>query len=160
MFVKEMLSGSSSLGAVVNESDQEPRGFWVRSLTLLSGLGIWHCRELWCRSKTRLGSRVAVALIQTGSYSSHQTPSLGTSICQGIHPRKGKKPKKKRKERNVKCLFNLFFFFPCLFRAAPLAFGTGWILRPHGYQLGLLPLSHNGNSRQTHLKMNVLEFLS
>ena len=22
---------------------------WVRSLPLLSGLGIWCCRELWCR---------------------------------------------------------------------------------------------------------------
>jgi len=44
----------------------------VRSLPLLSGLGlglglesglmIRHCRELWCRSQTRLGSCVAVAL--------------------------------------------------------------------------------------------------
>ena len=25
---------------------------WVRSLSLLSGLRIWHCRELWCRSQT------------------------------------------------------------------------------------------------------------
>ena len=35
----------------------------VRSLPLLRGLTIWHCRELWCRSQTRLGSRVAVALV-------------------------------------------------------------------------------------------------
>ena len=35
--------------------------FWVRSLALLSGLRIWHCRELWCRLQTRLGSGVAVA---------------------------------------------------------------------------------------------------
>ena len=26
---------------------------------------IWHCRELWCRLQTRLGSRVAVALAAT-----------------------------------------------------------------------------------------------
>jgi len=32
------------------------------SLASLSGLRIWHCRELWCGSQTRLGSRVAVAL--------------------------------------------------------------------------------------------------
>ena len=35
----------------------------VRSLALLSGLKIWHCRELWWRSKTRLGSGVAVAVV-------------------------------------------------------------------------------------------------
>jgi len=29
---------------------------------LASGLRIWHCRELWCRLETWLGSCVAVAL--------------------------------------------------------------------------------------------------
>ena len=29
---------------------------------LLSGLRIWHCRELWCGSQTWLGSHVAVAV--------------------------------------------------------------------------------------------------
>ena len=33
---------------------------WVRSLALLSGLGIWRCCELWCSSQTRLGSCIAV----------------------------------------------------------------------------------------------------
>ena len=37
----------------------------VWSLPLLSGLGIWHCCELWCRSQTWLGSGVAV--VQAGS---------------------------------------------------------------------------------------------
>ena len=36
--------------------------FQVRSLTLLSGLRIWRCHELWCKSKTWLRSGVAVAL--------------------------------------------------------------------------------------------------
>ena len=35
--------------------------FPVRSLASLSGLKIWHCRELWCRWQTRLRSGVAVA---------------------------------------------------------------------------------------------------
>ena len=35
----------------------------VRSLPLLIGLTIRRCRELWCRLQTRLGSRVAVALL-------------------------------------------------------------------------------------------------
>ena len=34
----------------------------VQSLALLSGLRIWHCRELWCRLQARLRSGVAVAL--------------------------------------------------------------------------------------------------
>ena len=34
----------------------------VRSLASLSGLRIWHCRELWCRLQTRLGSCMAVAV--------------------------------------------------------------------------------------------------
>ena len=33
-----------------------------RSPALLSGLRIRHCRELWCRSQTWLGSGVAMAL--------------------------------------------------------------------------------------------------
>ena len=35
----------------------------VWSLAPLSGLRIWCCRELWCRSKTRLRSGVAVAVV-------------------------------------------------------------------------------------------------
>ena len=36
---------------------------WVRSLALPSGLRIWHCHELWCRSQTQLRSGVAVAVV-------------------------------------------------------------------------------------------------
>ena len=32
----------------------------VQSLASLSGLRIWYCRELWCRSRMRLRSGVAV----------------------------------------------------------------------------------------------------
>ena len=35
----------------------------VRSLALLSGLRIWHCGELWCRSQIRLQSCIAVAVV-------------------------------------------------------------------------------------------------
>ena len=65
----------------------------VRSLPLPSGLTIRCCRELWCRSQTRLGSHVAVALAQAGSYRSDLTPSLETSISRGSSPRNGKKTK-------------------------------------------------------------------
>ena len=32
---------------------------WVQSLALLSGSGIWHHHELWCRLQMRLGSHIA-----------------------------------------------------------------------------------------------------
>ena len=63
----------------------------VRSLASLSGLRIRHCHALWCRSQTRLGSGVAVAVVEAGSYSSDWTPSLGTSICRGCSPKKQNK---------------------------------------------------------------------
>ena len=44
-----------------------------------------------------LGSRIAVAVAQAGSYSSDLTPSPGTSVCHGCSPRKGQKTKKKKK---------------------------------------------------------------
>ena len=56
----------------------------VRSLALFSGLRIWHCHELWYKSQTRLGSRVAVAVVYAGRNGSDSTPSLGTSICLSV----------------------------------------------------------------------------
>ena len=36
---------------------------WIQSLASLSGSGIWHCHELWCRLQMRLRSFVAVAVV-------------------------------------------------------------------------------------------------
>ena len=58
---------------------------WVRSLALLSALRIWYCHELWYRSQIWLRTHVAVAA--AGSCSSDLTPSLGTSLCRGHHPK-------------------------------------------------------------------------
>ena len=68
--------------------------FWVGSLASLNGLRIWHGQELWCRSQTRPGSGIAVAVVKAGSCSSNWTPSLGTSICHGCDQKKKKKKKK------------------------------------------------------------------
>ena len=68
----------------------------VQSLASLSGLEIWHCRELWYRLQTRLRSCVAVAVVQAGSCISPKT-----SICHGYGP---KKKKEKRKEKKRKSL--------------------------------------------------------
>ena len=67
----------------------------LRSLASLGGLRIQHCRELWCRSQTRLGSGVAVAVAVAGSCSSNWIPSLGTSMCCRCSPKKTKGKKKK-----------------------------------------------------------------
>ena len=66
---------------------------WVQSLALLSGSGIWHCHELWCRLQTQLRTHIAVAMVWAGSCSSDSTPSLGTSICSGCSPKKQNKNK-------------------------------------------------------------------
>ena len=60
---------------------------WVRSLASLSGLKIWHCHKLWCRSQMRLGSGIAVAVAQAGSYSTDSIPSLGTSTFYKCSPK-------------------------------------------------------------------------
>ena len=65
----------------------------VPSLASLSGLGIWHCRVLWCRSQMRLGScvAIAVAVAQAGSYSSNSTPSLDLPYAAGVALKKQKR---------------------------------------------------------------------
>ena len=50
----------------------------VRSLASLSGLRIWHCRELWCRSQTWLISAVEA-----------QPPTLLTLCLQVKKQRRG-----------------------------------------------------------------------
>ena len=71
----------------------------VRSLASLSGLRIWCCCELRCRSQMWLVSCVAVAVAVTGSCSSYWTLSLGTSsICYKRGPKKQKKKHHCRKE--------------------------------------------------------------
>ena len=69
--------------------------FRVRSLALLSGLRIRLCRELWCRLQTRLGSHIAVALAQAGSYSSDSTLAWEPPYAVGVALEKAEKKKKR-----------------------------------------------------------------
>ena len=62
----------------------------IQSLASLSGLRVQHYHELWYRSQMRLGSGIAVAVVQGSSYSSNLTPSLQTSICSRCSPKKTK----------------------------------------------------------------------
>ena len=80
----------------------------VLSLAPLSGLRIWYCRELWCRSQKWLRSRIAMALAWAGGCSSNWIPSLGTSTCHGCSPKKTERQKRKKKilslNNNKNCL--------------------------------------------------------
>ena len=63
----------------------------VPSLSLLSGLEIWRCLELWCRLRMGLRSCVAVAVVSASGCSSNLTLGLGTSMCPRCSPKKQKK---------------------------------------------------------------------
>ena len=76
----------------------------VRSLASLSGLRIWSCHELWCKSQTPLRSYVAVAV--ASSCSSDLTPSLGPSICHRCGPKKTKAKKNSISEMFSKTIFS------------------------------------------------------
>ena len=59
----------------------------------IPGLKQWpriqHCRDLWCRSQTLLGSCIAVDMVWASGYTSNSmTPTWGTSICLGCDPEK------------------------------------------------------------------------
>ena len=64
-----------------NEPDLASMRMQVRSLAWLSGLRIWHCYEVWCRSQMWLGSHLAKTVAQASRCSFNLTPSLRTSIC-------------------------------------------------------------------------------
>ena len=59
---KRRKGASSHCGAAETSLTSNQRS-WVRSLVSLSGLRIWCCCELWCRSQMRLGSCVALAVV-------------------------------------------------------------------------------------------------
>ena len=73
LFSSKLKSGSFHCGAEETNltSNHEVAGLIMASL---SGLRIFPCCELWCRSQMWL--------------SSDRTPSLGTSICYGCGPKK------------------------------------------------------------------------
>ena len=111
---------------------------WIRSPASLSGLRIWSCRELWCRSQMQLGPSVAVAVAQVSSCSSDSTPSLGTSICRRCGPKKKKKILIEHRE-----LITTDFFSPsfCILKG-------GQLYQPHLFftflLLDPLPTNHPG----------------
>ena len=72
----------------------------VPSLASFSGLRIWRCCQLWCRLQTRLGSDMAVAVVQASGYHSDSMPSLRTSMCLRCGPKKTKSKENKTKNKS------------------------------------------------------------
>ena len=114
---------------------------WVWSLASLSGLRIQHCRELWCRWKTQLWSEVlwlwcrpaAVAPIQPLAW---EPPYVtGADLKSKTQKQKQKTNKQNQISWCVDSFCNdtgfILFYFICLFRGAPVAYGSsqarGWI---------------------------------
>ena len=81
----------------------------VWSLPLLSGLTIRRCRELWCRSQTRLGSRVAVALAGLVAIApirplAWEPPYAAGEAQEMAKRQKDKKKKQQKKGKNKTCV--------------------------------------------------------
>ena len=53
-------------------------------LAALRGWRIRHCRELWCRSQTRLQSWIAIAVVVAGSCSCNATPTWELPYATGV----------------------------------------------------------------------------
>ena len=68
----------------------------VRSLALLSGLGIWRCRELWYRLQTLLGSRIAVLWRRLAATAPIRPLAWELPYAVGAAQEIAKRPKKKK----------------------------------------------------------------
>ena len=79
---------------------------WILSLASLSGLRIWCCLRLECRSQTQLIPSVAVAVTWAGSCSSDLAPIHAGSICHVCGPKKKKKKKRRREKMHLKTFIN------------------------------------------------------
>ena len=60
--LSEKIEGGSFCRGTAKTNLTRTMSLQVRFLASLNELRIRHCRDLWCRSKTRLRSRVAVAM--------------------------------------------------------------------------------------------------
>ena len=71
----------------------------VQSLALLSGLRIWHCCELRCRSQTLLGSWVAMAVARPAAVVLIQPLAWELPYATECGSKKTKEDRKKKKKK-------------------------------------------------------------
>ena len=104
------------------DSVSENMGVWF--LASLSGLRLWHCHKLQCRSQMWIPSGVAVAVGQTGSWGSDLTPSLGTSICCRCGHKKEERRKEKKSRNQISELFLFYLMLPVALAGCHLVFSS------------------------------------
>ena len=124
---------------------------WVQSLTSLSGLRIWCCCELWCRSQTRLGSHIA------GGCGVGWRLQLQTSICCKCGPKKQKQKKKTsvysyNLHKNSILLLLLFFCLFAISWAAPGAYGGSQARGLIGAVVASLRQSRSNAGSEPHMR--------
>ena len=147
-----VISGSSHCGA----AETNPiRNHEVAGLIpgLAQQVGLQHCCELWCSSRTRLRSCVAVAVAKAGSCSSILTPSLGTSMCCGCGP-------KKKKKKKLFLEFSIKQFWTMVVHRKPKPQQMKLqIMVNHCMSICFLLRYNSGNIKLTHLNYTVQQVL-
>ena len=83
---------------------------WIQSLALLSGLRIQHCRELWCRLQTEIGSQVAVLWLWCWPATTAPFRPLAWEPPYATGAALKKKRPKKKKQKPVFFIWNLHSF--------------------------------------------------
>ena len=94
---------------------------WVWSLASLSGSGIWHCRELWCRLHTWLGAHVPVAVVWPAALAWIRPLAREPPSAAGVALEEKKKkitlfPEKKKQKLNMKKKQILKYIMEVLFQ--------------------------------------------
>ena len=83
---------------------------WVRSLALISGLRIWRCRELWCRSQRELRSHIAVAVVKAKASALIGPLAWEPPYTGGVALPKKQKTEKKTDSGPLSLILDLVFF--------------------------------------------------
>ena len=128
----------------------------VRSLASPSGLRLWCCHELWCRSQTPLGSSIAEIVARPA------TAALIPPIAWEFPCAKDvvlKNQPNKTLCASVCSFFlsfssfyiSFYFFIFCLFRAAPTAYGGSQARGLIGAIAAGLYHSHSNARSEPHL---------
>ena len=89
------------------------------ALALFSGLRIWRCRELWCRSQTRLGPALLWLWCRPAATALIGSLAWELPYATDVALKRQKEEREKELFLPFLCLF--FIFLP--FGAAPMAYG-------------------------------------
>ena len=126
--------------------------FHVRSLASLSGLRIRCCWELWCRSKTRLGSCIAVALCRPAAVASIWLLAWEPPYAAGAALKSKSKTKQNKTKQNCLQYFPslLYLHLPSGCRRSGAPFQVPWSQQTEGRSLEWPENFRKQNSSPSH----------